>query len=61
VNNAAARLAGLLATATLPLAAGINGPADPVGFSRAMWLAAGLCLAGAVTALVTIRPGPHHG
>jgi EmrB/QacA subfamily drug resistance transporter len=71
VNNAVARLAGLLATATLPLAAGMSGPDDSAGFSRAMRLAAGLCLAGAVTALVTIRrgaavpasthPSPHHG
>jgi EmrB/QacA subfamily drug resistance transporter len=71
VNNAAARLAGLLATATLPLAAGFSGPSDAAGFSRAMRLAAGLCLAGAITALVTIRrgapvesavhPNPQHG
>jgi hypothetical protein len=54
VNNAVARLAGLLATATLPLAAGFSGPGDPEGFSRAMRLTAGLCGAGAVTALATI-------
>jgi hypothetical protein len=71
VNNAVARLAGLLATATLPLAAGLSGPADPAGFARAMRLVAALCLAGAVTAFLTIRrgaavpasvhPSPHHG
>jgi len=71
VNNAAARLAGLFATATLPLAAGMSGPADSAGYARAMGLAAGLCLAGAVVALVTIRrgaalpvsvhPHPQHG
>jgi hypothetical protein len=57
VNNAAARVAGLLATATLPLAAGLGGPADPAGYARAMHIAAGLCLAGAVVAFVTIRRG----
>jgi EmrB/QacA subfamily drug resistance transporter len=57
VNNAAARVAGLLATATLPLAAGFGGPSDPAGYARAMRIAAGLCLAGAVVAFVTIRRG----
>jgi len=71
VNNAAARLAGLLATATLPLAAGMSGPADPAGYARAIGLAAGLCFAGAAVALITIRrgaavpasvhPHPQHG
>ena len=71
VNNALARLAGLLATATLPLAAGISGPADSAGYARAMRIAAALCLAGAATAFVTVRrgaavpasmhPSPHHG
>jgi EmrB/QacA subfamily drug resistance transporter len=71
VNNAVARLAGLLATAILPLAAGLSGAADPAGFARAMRLVAALCLAGAVTAFLTIRrgaavpasvhPSPHHG
>ena len=77
INNAAARLAGLLAAAALPLAAGIggmtslNGPAFTAGFSRAMWICAGLCAAGAVVALVMIRsgapvrpvthPSPTHG
>jgi EmrB/QacA subfamily drug resistance transporter len=71
VNNAAARLAGLLATATLPLAAGLMGPADPAGYARAMRLAAGLCLAGSIVAVATIRrgatvpssvhPSPQHG
>jgi EmrB/QacA subfamily drug resistance transporter len=77
VNNAAARLAGLLAAAALPLAAGIGGmtsltgPAFAAGFSRAMWICAGLCAAGAGVALVAIRsggpvdpvihPSPTHG
>jgi EmrB/QacA subfamily drug resistance transporter len=63
VNNAVARLAGLLATAALPLAAGMGGlrnlagAAYGAGFSRAMVIAAGLCLAGAVVGFVTIRGG----
>ncbi|MGH7516096.1 MAG: DHA2 family efflux MFS transporter permease subunit [Gemmatimonadales bacterium] len=77
VNNAVARLAGLLATAALPLAAGL-GPAAAeteaafgAGYARAMRLAAGLCAAGAVLAVLTIRrgaavaptlhPNPQHG
>jgi MFS family permease len=61
INNAAARLAGLLAAAALPLAAGIggvarlNGPEFSAGFARAMWICAGLCVAGSVVALLTIK------
>lgn len=60
VNNAAARLAGLIAVAALPLAAGLGGldhlagPSLTAGFVRAMWINAGLCAAGAVTILMTI-------
>ena len=77
VNNAVARLAGLLATAALPLAAGIGlsapgaDAAFGAGYARAMRLAAALCAAGAVVAVLTIRrgaavaptlhPNPHHG
>lgn len=77
INNAAARLAGLLAAAGLPLAAGmggmtsLNGAAFAAGFSRAMWICAALCAAGAVVALLAIRsgasvdpvthPSPTHG
>jgi EmrB/QacA subfamily drug resistance transporter len=62
VNNAVARLAGLLATAALPLAAGLGPSATSeaafgAGYARAMTLAAGLCAAGAVVALLTIRRG----
>ena len=48
INNAAARLAGLIATAVLPLAAGIgglarlDGPEFDTGYRRAMWICAGL-------------------
>jgi EmrB/QacA subfamily drug resistance transporter len=61
INNAAARLAGLLAAAALPLAAGIggmtrlNGPEFGAGYVRAMWICAGLCVAGSVVALLTIE------
>lgn len=56
INNAAARTAQLLAIAVLPVAAGLSGGAfiDPAafapGFARAMAVAAGLSLAGAVIA-----------
>jgi EmrB/QacA subfamily drug resistance transporter len=68
INNAVARLAGLVATAALPLAAGLgglqrlNGPAFTAGFERATWISAGLCAVGAVVAMATIpdhhRPSP---
>ncbi|WP_406862219.1 MFS transporter [Streptomyces sp. HUAS MG47] len=61
INNAAARAAGLLAVAALPLLAGM-GPeayrsAEEFGdtFKRAMPMCAGLLVAGAVLAWVTIR------
>jgi MFS family permease len=60
VNNAIARVAGLLAIAVLPVAAGIHaGPGQPLGpgFSLAMLITAAICVIGGVTALVTIRTG----
>jgi EmrB/QacA subfamily drug resistance transporter len=62
INNAVARLAGLVATAALPLAAGLGGvrlegPAFAAGYARAMWICAGLCAAGAAVALATVRGG----
>ncbi len=65
VNNAVSRLAGLLATAIIPLAAGISGanalqPAQLAhGFTRGMWISAGLCATGAVVALLTIAGTPR--
>ena len=59
-NNAVARFAGLLAVALLPLAAGmtgvdgVGGAALAQGFARAMYIAAGLCFAGAVVAYFTM-------
>ncbi|HET8837334.1 MAG TPA: MFS transporter [Gemmatimonadales bacterium] len=60
INNAAARLAGLLAAAGLPLVAGLGGmtqlegPAFAAGYARAMWICAGLCVAGALVAVLTM-------
>jgi EmrB/QacA subfamily drug resistance transporter len=77
VNNAAARLAGLLATALIPLATGIGGlddfagPAFAAAFRQAMWISAALCAAGGVVAWLTVtecgpisaapHPSPTHG
>ena len=64
INNNVARAAGLIAVATLPLAAGITGRADldpqalSAGFRAAMWTAAGLMAAGGVLSYLTIRDAP---
>ncbi|MCB5908579.1 MFS transporter [Streptomyces pinistramenti] len=67
INNAAARAAGLVAVAALPLLAGM-GPeayrsADEFAatFRRAMPLCAGVLLAGAVIAWLTVRGDVLHG
>ena len=66
INNAAARLAGLLAAAALPLAAGLGGmarltgPEFAAGFGRAMWICAGLCAAGALVAWLTVQGSPAN-
>ena len=60
VNNAVARLAGLLAVAGLPIAAGIDtGVAEPLGdsFGVAMLIAAAVSGCGGIVAIVTIRTG----
>jgi EmrB/QacA subfamily drug resistance transporter len=62
VNNAVARLAGLLATAAIPLAAGlgglrdVRGPALASGFARGMFICGVLCVLGAVGAWAMV-PG----
>jgi EmrB/QacA subfamily drug resistance transporter len=72
VNNAVARLGSLVATAALPLAAGLGGLQEvrgsvfAAGFVRAMWICAGACAAGAVVAWTTVpsagaRPAPPRG
>jgi EmrB/QacA subfamily drug resistance transporter len=61
VNNAVARLAGLLAVAVIPGVAGITAAQQGVGFgpgfATALEIAAGLCAVGAVIAFATIRTG----
>ncbi len=62
VNNAVARAAGLIAVAALPAMAGLAGSAYlhpavfSAGFQTAMLIAAAVCAAGGVVALLTI-PG----
>ncbi|GAA3726688.1 DHA2 family efflux MFS transporter permease subunit [Streptomyces tremellae] len=61
VNNAAARAAGLIAVAALPLLAGMgpevyrSPPAFEHAFDRAMPMCAGVLLVGAVLAFLTVR------
>jgi drug resistance transporter, EmrB/QacA subfamily len=60
VNNAVARLAGLLATAAIPMAAGIGGatkvaaPDLAQGFGQGMLISAVLCAAGGAIALALV-------
>ena len=58
-NNAVARLAGLLAVAVLPVAAGVDlegvGPGGLPGYTTAMNIAATLCAFGALAAFTTIQ------
>ncbi len=60
VNNAVARVAGLLAVALLPLWAGMRGDASGadealrVGYTQAMHGSAAICAAGGVVAWLTM-------
>ncbi len=56
-NNAVSRIAGLLAVAVLPVAAGVHGGGGALGpgFSRAMLISAVICAVGGLIALLTIR------
>lgn len=61
INNAMARIAGLLAVALLPWAGGISSigavsaDAFTTGFRRGMWISAALCAVGAAVAWWTIE------
>jgi len=59
VNNAVARVAGLLAVGVLPALAGVDLAGSEAGlgdgFGRAMLVCAALCLAGAAVAFATVR------
>jgi len=62
VNNAVARLAGLLAVAVLPALAGIATDGDLArtldhGFATALHIAAGMCVAGGLASLALVRDG----
>lgn len=65
VNNAVARIGGLIAVAVIPAAAGISAtdafgaPSFSDGYSRGMLIAAAVCAAGGVLAAVTIRNPPR--
>lgn len=64
VNNAVARVAGLLAVALLPLAAGLAGARHEsfsAGVHRALLIAAAMCAAGGLLALVGLPAGPPPG
>jgi EmrB/QacA subfamily drug resistance transporter len=61
INNDAARAAGLIAVAALPVAVGLSGSSylHPAifsqGYRHAMWISGALCAAGGVLAWATIR------
>lgn len=67
INNTVARVAGLIAVATIPALAGISvsGGVDAgsfdSGFTRGMWIAAGVSMAGGVVAAITVRTTPSVG
>jgi EmrB/QacA subfamily drug resistance transporter len=64
VNNAIARVAGLLGVAAIPWASGLAGAGAALspeelnlGFHRAMWICAGLSLLAAIASAVGVRGG----
>jgi hypothetical protein len=67
VNNAIARLAGLLGVAVVPWAAGMSGlgrQMDPAllteGFHRATLICAGLCVAASIASVVWVPGAPSR-
>jgi len=62
INNAVARAGSLLAVAALPVAVGLHGDqyADPVAFDtayvEALWICAGLLVAGGAVSWLAVRP-----
>ena len=64
VNNAVARVAGLLAVAVIPVAAGISGDDYLVpssfddGFRTGILICSALCILGGIIAGITVRPAP---
>jgi hypothetical protein len=64
VNNAVARIAGLIAIAVLPLLARLpdqHSAAFTAGFHRALLVAAGTCVVGGLIAYVGLPPRPRVG
>ncbi len=67
VNNTVARSAGLIAVAAIPVIVGINGDAYEsatllIGpFHDAMWICAGLMIAGGLLSAFTISNDQHEG
>jgi hypothetical protein len=66
VNNAVARVAGLLSVALLPLVAGLRGaqegtPAFAAGVSAALRISAAVCALGGLVAFLSVRRStPTH-
>ncbi|WP_242453981.1 MFS transporter [Bailinhaonella thermotolerans] len=66
VNNAAARIAGLLAVAGLPTVVGLTGeayknpPLLDATYHRALWICAGLLALGGLISWLTIGPRPEN-
>lgn len=58
INNAVARIAGLLVVAVVPAVTGMAGASVGAGYRQAMWICSALALTGAAVTVATV-PGPH--